>query len=75
MCQLSGAKNKGVRATSLSTLTQMVASGLGVTLLPERAALSPPDGVLAVPLAAPAPSREFRLLRDALRPDHQSVGK
>ena len=39
MCERSGAvESMEVRATSLPTLVQMVAGGLGVTLLPEAAA-------------------------------------
>ena len=40
-CRLSGpAKGDGILATSLTTLVQMVANGLGVTLLPEMAVAS-----------------------------------
>jgi LysR family hydrogen peroxide-inducible transcriptional activator len=39
VCERSGAvESMAVRATSLPTLVQMVAGGLGVTLLPETAA-------------------------------------
>ena len=47
------------RASSLGTLIQMVAGGLGVTLLPRVAAdtlVGPADPAL-VPFRAPAPSR------------------
>ena len=37
LCSATGAVEQGFRATSLSTLAQMVAGGLGVTLLPEMA--------------------------------------
>ncbi len=53
-----------VRGTSLPTLVQMVAGGLGITLLPESAAaaLVQPRGALAlVPLATPAPGRTIGL--------------
>lgn len=49
------------RATSLETLRQMVATGAGVTLLPELASRGPYDhvkGVLIRPFSKPAPSRQ-----------------
>jgi len=48
------------RATSLETLRQMVAAGLGVTLLPELAVESPfgsQRGLVTRPFAKPAPAR------------------
>ncbi|MET0292494.1 MAG: LysR substrate-binding domain-containing protein [Steroidobacteraceae bacterium] len=48
------------RATSLETLRQMVASGSGITLLPElasRGAYGTARGVAVVPFAKPAPVR------------------
>ena len=42
VCQLAGASERaGFRATSLETLRQMVAAGVGVTLLPELAVQAP----------------------------------
>ena len=42
VCQLAGAAERsGFRATSLETLRQMVAAGVGVTLLPELAVQPP----------------------------------
>jgi LysR family hydrogen peroxide-inducible transcriptional activator len=53
VCQLSGASERsGFRATSLETLRQMVAAGVGMTLLPQLA-VQPP-----VP-----PSADIRLIR------------
>lgn len=53
VCRLAGAEERpGFRATSLETLRQMVAAGVGVTLLPELA-VQPPV----------APSPDVRLLR------------
>ncbi|MGE0408369.1 MAG: hydrogen peroxide-inducible genes activator [Amphiplicatus sp.] len=49
-------------ATSLFTLTQMVQSGLGATLLPEmavKAGLADAPGVAVAPFAAPAPVRRI----------------
>jgi len=37
VCRHAGAEEAGVRATSLNTLVQMVANGLGITLLPVSA--------------------------------------
>ncbi|HKT72314.1 MAG TPA: LysR substrate-binding domain-containing protein [Steroidobacteraceae bacterium] len=50
------------RATSLETLRQMVATGAGVTLLPElasRGAYGNARGVVVRPFARPAPSRQI----------------
>lgn len=50
------------RATSLPTLVQMVAGGLGVTLLPAIAAQEATRaGLLLLPFAPPAPRRELVL--------------
>ena len=51
------------RATSLATLVQMVASGIGITLLPEMAVadLSRAAELEIRPFAAPAPSRSIGL--------------
>jgi LysR family hydrogen peroxide-inducible transcriptional activator len=84
VCERAGAAvAMEVRATSLPTLVQMVAGGLGVTLLPEAAAeaLVPRrSGVQLAPFAKPPGRtiglawrtssgrlREFRLLADVLR--------
>jgi LysR family hydrogen peroxide-inducible transcriptional activator len=48
------------RATSLETLRQMVASGVGITLLPElagRGAYGAARGVTIKPFAKPVPTR------------------
>ena len=54
------AENEDYRATSLETLRQMVAAGLGITLLPELATHGPFGSGSAVavrPFARPVPSR------------------
>ena len=65
MCERSGAvEAMEVRATSLPTLVQMVAGGLGITLLPESAAaaLVQPRGPVALAeLASPQPGRTIGL--------------
>jgi LysR family hydrogen peroxide-inducible transcriptional activator len=84
VCERSGAvEAMEVRATSLPTLVQMVAGGLGVTLLPEAAAealvttrgavelasfAKPPGRTIGLAWrTSSARLREFRLLADVLR--------
>ncbi|MFM7687132.1 MAG: LysR substrate-binding domain-containing protein [Actinomycetota bacterium] len=61
VCQLHGAGERaGYRATSLETLRQMVAGGVGITLMPELSVRPPvPDyrGVRLLTFTDPAPSR------------------
>ncbi len=65
VCARGGAiESMQVRATSLPTLIQMVAGGMGVTLLPEAAGavLAPTRGpVELVPFAKPHPGRTLAL--------------
>ena len=65
VCERSGAvEAMEVRATSLPTLVQMVAGGLGVTLLPEAAAaalVSARGPVQVAPFAKPPPGRTIGL--------------
>ncbi len=63
VCSRAGAEELGFRATSLSTLVQMVASGAGVTLLPRIAVETeaPRAGLRARPLAEPSPGRTLVL--------------
>ncbi|MFZ1309337.1 MAG: LysR substrate-binding domain-containing protein [Candidatus Microthrix parvicella] len=65
VCSLVGAAERhGFRATSLETLRQMVAAGVGVTLLP-KLSVSPPVAqsadVRTVAFETPAPSREIAM--------------
>jgi len=65
VCQLSGAEERsGFRATSLETLRQMVAAGVGVTLLPELAVQPPvptsPD-ITLLRFSDPVPSRQIAM--------------
>lgn len=66
VCRLSGAHEKsGFRATSLETLRQMVAIGIGVTLLPALSVCAPvvqPAGLRVVRFVDPAPSRKIALI-------------
>ena len=61
----------GIEATSLLTLVQMVASGLGVALVPEMAidsGLIAQQPLKAKPLAAPAPERVIALVTRTTSP-------
>jgi LysR family transcriptional regulator, hydrogen peroxide-inducible genes activator len=63
VCSAGRAEELGFRATSLSTLVQMVASGAGVTLLPRIAVETeaPRAGLRARAFADPAPGRTLVL--------------
>lgn len=65
VCGLSGASEKeGFRATSLETLRQMVAAGVGITLLPMLAVQPPvPESphIRLMPFRDPAPTRRISL--------------
>ena len=65
VCQLVGAAERtGFRATSLETLRQMVAAGVGVTLLPELA-VQPPvavsDDIVLLRFSEPVPRRHIAM--------------
>jgi LysR family hydrogen peroxide-inducible transcriptional activator len=60
VCAHAGIEEQDFRATSLETLRQMVAAGLGITLLPRLAAEGPfasTRGLAVRPFSPPAPSR------------------
>jgi len=60
VCARVGTEEHSFRATSLETLRQMVAAGLGITLLPRLAAEGPfasARGLVMRPFSPPAPSR------------------
>jgi LysR family hydrogen peroxide-inducible transcriptional activator len=62
ICAHVGTEEQAFRATSLETLRQMVASGLGLTLLPKLAAEGPfasARGLTVRPFAPPAPNRQI----------------
>jgi len=65
VCRQAGAEELGdFRASSLTTLAQMVASGLGVTLLPAMALhveADPRDELTTIRFAAPEPRRTIGL--------------
>lgn len=65
VCRLAGAAERsGFRATSLETLRQMVAAGVGITLLP-LLAVRPPvaasEDIALLRFTAPAPTRTIAL--------------
>ena len=66
VCQLAGAGEKeGFRATSLETLRQMVAAGVGMTLLPILAVKPPVPtsaNIRLVPFKRPTPTRKLALV-------------
>jgi LysR family hydrogen peroxide-inducible transcriptional activator len=65
VCRLVGTEAVEMQATGMPTLCQMVATGLGVTLLPESAVAleaRPGTGLTTRPFAAPAPSRTIGLV-------------
>lgn len=73
LCNVVRAEEAEFRATSLTTLAQMVAGGAGITLLPEIAAPTEADraGLRLRRFEAPAPSRTIALVwrkRSALAP-------
>jgi LysR family hydrogen peroxide-inducible transcriptional activator len=63
VCQRAGAYEASVRATSLSTLAQMVAGGTGVTLLPKlsRATENRARSLVVRPFGPRGPSRTVAL--------------
>jgi LysR family hydrogen peroxide-inducible transcriptional activator len=66
VCERGGGhESMEVRATSLPTLVQMVAGGMGITLLPEAAAealVQPRGPVEVAPLGKPPPGRTIGLV-------------
>lgn len=66
VCRLAGAQEKSeFRATSLETLRQMVAAGVGLTLLPALSVAPPlvqPDGLTLTAFQAPVPHRQIGLV-------------
>jgi len=66
VCHLAGAGEKeGFRATSLETLRQMVAAGVGVTLLPMLAVkppVSPSENIRLLAFKDPPPARRMAMV-------------
>jgi len=66
VCRLAGASERGgFRATSLETLRQMVAAGVGITLLPQLAVVAPvpPSAdIVLLPFREPVPTRRIAMM-------------
>jgi LysR family hydrogen peroxide-inducible transcriptional activator len=57
-----------LRGAQLATIAQMVATGMGVSLVPQMMVEHDlPSGCVALPFTPPAPVREINLLRNPLR--------
>jgi len=65
LCVARGARESGeIQASSLATLVQMVAMGLGITLLPSMAVVQEvrrARGLVCVPFVRPRPGRTISL--------------
>ena len=79
VCRLSGASERtGFRATSLETLRQMVAAGVGITLLPELSVHEPVPrygGVELVRFRSPAPNRRIAMFWRGSSPYGEFLGR
>ncbi len=81
VCNQAGAREASrMRATSLGTLAQMVAGGLGTTLLPKMAleVEGRADGVWVIPFGEPRPYREIGLAwrkASSRAPEYRQLGR
>jgi LysR family hydrogen peroxide-inducible transcriptional activator len=81
VCRLVGTEAAEMQATGMPTLCQMVATGLGVTLLPASAVAleaRPGTGLSTRPFAPPAPARTIGLVWRATSPNdtlYREVGR
>lgn len=69
-------RTAATEGSSLETLKYMVASGLGITILPESAAISPhyaPEELVTRPFIEPQPTRTIALAWRASFPRHQAI--
>lgn len=74
-CQLMDVDAQNLSATSLNTLVQLVANGMGTTLIPEMAVsqlVASNDKIAKVPLAEAGPHREIAFI---VRPNYPGVNK
>ena len=72
VCELLATHNLrpelALRGAQLATIAQMVATGMGVSLVPQMMVDHElPSGCVALPFTPPAPMRELNLLRNPLR--------
>jgi LysR family hydrogen peroxide-inducible transcriptional activator len=75
VCHLSNISDQHLSATSLNTLVQLVANGLGTTLIPEMAIpqlVEQNPRLAMVPLAEPGPHREIAFI---VRPNYPGLKK
>ncbi len=70
--QVSAVENQRFRATSLETLRYMVASGVGMTLMPKLACHAN-DGVAYIPFKTPKPSRSIGMVWRASTAKQQAL--
>lgn len=73
VCHLSKISEHHLSATSLNTLVQLVANGLGTTLIPEMAVsqlVNDNPKIAKVPLAEPGPHREIAFI---VRPNYPGI--
>lgn len=82
LCARNGARSEGgtgdFRATSIETLRQMVAAGMGTTLVPALSLVTELRAVQAVPFANPAPARRLGLCWRGTHPrgsDHRLLAE
>jgi LysR family transcriptional regulator, hydrogen peroxide-inducible genes activator len=79
VCQLAGTGEKsGFQATSLETLRQMVAAGVGITLLPALATRPPvvqPDSIRLLRFEGEQPSRRIAMVWRRSSALHDFLGK
>jgi LysR family hydrogen peroxide-inducible transcriptional activator len=72
VCRLLASNNLrpelALRGAQLTTIAQMVATGIGVSVVPQMMVEHElPSGCVALPFTPPAPTREINLLRNPLR--------
>lgn len=77
VCRINGAsERRGFRATSLETLRQMVAAGVGVTLLPElsvRPPVASSSGIRLLRFREPVPNRRIAMVRRSSSPYRELI--
>lgn len=78
VCELLATHNLqprlALRGAQLATIAQMVATGMGVSLVPQMMTRHElPGDCIALPFAPPAPVRELNLLRNPLRHETKAI--
>lgn len=62
-----------IEGSSLETLRAMVASGLGITLLPSLATQQSWQGLVSIPIQTPAPARDVVLIARTTHPRREAL--